>query len=161
MSHIVSNLVSGAPSAGAPNDVTSPSHRLVNIQYHTLPGDRFPQQTRLDLISAGIPASALGYSWDYDDPESLDLAMDLEEPFARAVAMVLVGFGAPLDTGGDTNTASFVVPALVRTMSRMRLLGLGFPDIPTGYRDILAFDMNALSWAEERVRRVNAALPQW
>ena len=34
--------------------------REVNIKYHSIPGDRLPQQTRLDLVSAGVPECALG-----------------------------------------------------------------------------------------------------
>jgi hypothetical protein len=59
MSQPVNHLVSGAP-AGAPTDVTTPALRSVSIKYHTLPGDRLLRQTRLDLVSAGVPESALG-----------------------------------------------------------------------------------------------------
>ena len=49
-----------AASAGPNRDVTTPSLRDVTIKYHSLPGDRLLRQTRLDLVSAGIPEPALG-----------------------------------------------------------------------------------------------------
>ena len=55
----MSNLVFTAPS-GAHHDVTSPAVREVTIRYHSLPGDRLLLQTRLDLVSSGVPESALG-----------------------------------------------------------------------------------------------------
>ena len=55
----MSNLVLTAPS-GATHDVTSPAVREVIIRYYSLPGDRVLRQTRMDLVSAGVPESALG-----------------------------------------------------------------------------------------------------
>ena len=56
----MSNSAAASAPSGAHIDVTTPATNAVSIKYHSLPGDRLLRQTRLDLVSAGIPESALG-----------------------------------------------------------------------------------------------------
>ena len=46
--------------AVAPRDIATPAMRNVNLKYHTLPADRLERATRLDLVSSGVPETALG-----------------------------------------------------------------------------------------------------
>ena len=54
------NLAAAGAPSGAHVDVTTPAKSAVPIKHHSLPRGCLLRQTRLDLVSAGIPKSALG-----------------------------------------------------------------------------------------------------
>jgi hypothetical protein len=56
----MSNSAAASAPSGAPIDVTTPAKDAVPMKHHSMPGDHLLRQTRLDLVSAGIPESALG-----------------------------------------------------------------------------------------------------
>ena len=115
----MSNLVLTAPS-GATHDVTSPAVREVTIRYHLLPGDRVLRQTRMDLVSAGVPESALGSL----DGRVLTLSSCIELTAAGWDSLPSTLGGAPGpsgSTGGPSPWTPFATPT--REPHRQGLLG--------------------------------------